>query len=115
MDSMPHKLIMLPRKFSQKHAISMHSLLEITGYDDTYQVSEQEIYNALISNSGFVDDWLQYSEDKRCTGWYFKLDGSKYLVGYLSESGVTENEIRYDDKLKACAYFIKQELKVLSE
>ncbi len=105
------KLISLVRDFSQKNTISIYELLRQSGYSKAAkQVSEQELYKALEGSPSFVNDWLQYSEDKRTNcGWYFKKgDEDKYLVGYVDDISVTETE--HNDKIKACAKFIKQEL-----
>jgi len=104
-------VINLPRDFLQKETISMYALLEETGYFDIAdQVSEQDLYDNLVIFPDFANDWFQYSQDKRCDdGWYIKLsDNNKYLVGCLD----TDNniEIEFDEKLKACATYIKREL-----
>ena len=104
-------LINLPRDFSQKNTISMYDLLQQTGYPDIAdQVSEQDLYSELITHPDLVNDWFQYSQDKRCDdGWYFKYsDNNKYLVGCLDKSSNIETE--YNDKFKACAAYIKKEL-----
>lgn len=109
------QLINIPRNFFQKLTASMYDLLKETGYfKNETQISEQDIYTALVSHPELTDDWMQYSEDKRCLGWYFKRDNkNKYLVGCLSKNGVTI-ETEYDDKLMACAVFIKRELDQIS-
>lgn len=105
-----YKLISLPREFSQKNTVSMYDLLQAVGYTSiARQVSEQDLYDALFSHPDFVNEWLEYSEDKRCAGWYFRLnDSNKYLIGYFDLNRNIETE--YDDKLEACAAFVKREL-----
>ncbi|WMJ08682.1 hypothetical protein [Nitrosomonas sp. sh817] len=105
-----YKLITLPREFSLQQTVSMHDLLQRTGYANISKlISEQDLYEEILSYPDVVTDWLDYSEDKRCVGWYFcSSDSNEYLVGYLDDD--ERIETKYTDKLKACAVFIKQEL-----
>lgn len=110
------KLISLVRDFSQMHTISIYELLRQTGYPKVAdQITEQDVYKELLANQNFVNDWLEYSEDKRTDGgWYFKRAGNgKFLVGCVGDTGAIETE--YCDKIKACAKFIKQELDVIAK
>ena len=115
MSNITASLIGLAREFSQKYTVSMYELLQQLNYASLAgQVTEQSLYKELLSHPDFVDDWLEYSEDKRCAGWYFKTDNEgKYLVGYVDEN--KESETRYDDKLRACAVFLKHELDVITQ
>lgn len=109
------KLINIAKEFSQKHTVSIYELLQKTSYLKVAgQISEQDLYEGLATHPDFVSDWLEYSENKRTDGgWYFKLsDRNKYLVGSVNESGITETE--YDDKIEACAVFVKQELDLIA-
>jgi hypothetical protein len=110
------KLISLVRDFSQLRTISIYELLQQTGYPKIAdQITEQDIYKELLANQSFVNDWLEYSEDKRTDkGWYFKQAGDgKYLVGCVGNTGTIETV--YDDKIKAGSKFIKQELDVIAK
>jgi hypothetical protein len=116
MENLILKLISLAREFSQKYTVSIYGLLLQTGYSNMAdQISEKDLYNELAEHPDLANDWLVYSQDKRCdTGWYFKSkDVNKYLVGCVNKNGNAESE--YDDKLKACAAFIKHELDVLCD
>lgn len=93
----------------------MHELLEQTEYTKVAgQISEQDIYEELSVNPEFADDWLEYSENKRTDGgWFFKQDDkNKFLVGRIDKTRITQTE--YEDKIKACAKFIKQELDAIT-
>ncbi|HMV12471.1 MAG TPA: hypothetical protein PKD88_12365 [Nitrosomonas sp.] len=105
-----YKLITLPREFSQLNTVSMYDLLKRTGYADlSKSISEDDLYEKLLAHPEVITDWLEYSEDKRCAGWYFRSSNSdRYLVGYYGNGESFETE--YSDKLKACAVFIKHEL-----
>jgi hypothetical protein len=116
MSDLIFKLINLARDFSQKRTVSIYELLQQAGYMEAVgKISDQDIYRELVAAPDFADDWLEYSEDKRTSnGWYYKqTDNGKYLVGYVDESGKTETE--YDDKIKACSKFIKQELDAIGK
>lgn len=110
MEDLIFKLIRLAREFSQKRTVSINELLQKTGYSKiASHISEKDLYKQLAVHPEFVGDWLEYSQDKRCDdGWYFKLSDKKYLVGYVGKNRNAETE--YDDKIKACADFVKQEL-----
>lgn len=110
------KLISLVRDFSEIRTISIHELLRQTGYPKVAdQITEQDVYKELLAHQRFVNNWLEYSEDKRTDGgWYFIQAGNgKYLVGCVGNASTKETE--YDDKIKACAKFIKQELDVIAK
>lgn len=113
MSNITVKLIGLAREFSQKYTISMYELLQQMNYVNVAgQISEQDLYKELLTYPDYTDDWLEYSEDKRCAGWYFKSNNmGEYLVGYLDEN--KSRETQYEDKLKTCAAFLKHELDVI--
>lgn len=114
LDNVIKQIIELPTKYYKVGDKSMHSLLRDTGYFETYeQISEKDIYKALIQHPEFLKEWLQWSENKRTDeGWYFnQSNGNKYLVGYLSRTGTTQNE--YTDASLACAVYIKHEIENL--
>jgi hypothetical protein len=72
--------------------------------------SIEEILSALKNQPGLVENWINYSQDRRKTpSWYFSRDGNKFKVGYMPTS-LERNEGIYDDAYFACALFIKLEL-----
>lgn len=104
-------ILSLPRKYKEIFTISIYDLLKQTGYFEIHdKVLAKDIQILLTQHPEFIEDWIQYSADKRCTtGWYFKLgDGRKYLVGCLKKNG--NNQTAYDDKIEACSVFIKHEV-----
>ena len=113
MSNITVRLLGLARELSQKNTVSMYELLQqINCSNMAGQISEQDLYKELLAHPDYADDWLEYSEDKRCAGWYFKTDDEgKYLVGYIDEK--KDSETPYGDKLKACAVFLKHELNVI--
>lgn len=110
------KLVSLVRDFNQIRTVSIYELLQHIGYTkNADQITEQDLYKELVANPSFVDDWLEYSEDKRTDGgWYYKQATSgKYVVGCVGNTGIAVTE--YEDKIKACAKFIKEELDVIAK
>ena len=105
------ELIYIPRRVCQDPAVSVHDFLKDAGYFEIRaQISEKNIYDVLVFHPDLVEDWLQYSEDKRSDhGWYFiKKSEGKYIVGYLSKE--SDMVFEYNDELKACSSFINREL-----
>jgi hypothetical protein len=89
----------------------MFSLLEETGYFELHdQVSVRDIGNALARDPECVQEWMQESEDQRCSAaWYFvRNDEGCYEVGYLdvkSDPNIT-NRVQYENAIDACAAYI---------
>jgi hypothetical protein len=107
-----NEIINLPEKFYALGNISIYSLLEETGYFERHnQVSEAILLGELINRPQSVNQWLNWSDNKRsASGWYFKLNtNGKYVVGYfpLSENSI---QLEYNDSKEACAAFIAREI-----
>ena len=106
------QIVTLPRQFYTLRNVSMFSLLQATGYFQLYdQISEEEIRAALVRCPECVEEWTQYSEDKRTSGWYIiQDDEGRYEVGSVAENGERSNQIWLDSRLDACASFVRHEL-----
>jgi hypothetical protein len=107
------QLVTLPRQFHSPGNVSMFSLLEVTGYFGLHeQVSEADIRAALVRWPECVQEWFQYSEDKRTSsGWYLtENDGQCYETGYVVEAHTRTKRVQHDNAIDACAVFIKHEL-----
>ena len=105
-------LIRLPRKFKSRGNVSIQDLLQETGYFEIHdEVSSERIHEELIQHPECVDEWMSYSEDKRSSsGWYLKQkDRDTYVVGFYNGKGGKNAQIRYADRIDACAAFIKHE------
>lgn len=110
-----HKVISnilhIPRDFRGLNDVSVYNLLKESGYVGVdFLVSVEVIREALVSEPKCVEEWLVYSEDKRCkSGWYFIRTGkNRYEVGYYPPGD--ELCVTYEDPLDACAAFIKREI-----
>jgi hypothetical protein len=89
------------------------SLLEVTGYFGLHnQLSETDIRAALVRCPECVQEWFQYSEDKRSSsGWYLtENDEECYETGFIADAHTRTNRVQHDNAIDACAVFIKHEL-----
>ena len=108
------QIVTIPRKFHMMD-MSTFALLKETGYFELHdQVSESDLRSALLRDPACVQEWIQYSEDKRCpSGWYFVLnDEGLYETGYFDIKSVPNdaNRVQYENAIDACAAFIKHEI-----
>lgn len=105
------RVIHIPYDFHHKNK-SVYALLSESGYFELHdQVNQNEIIEVLKIHPHLVNEWLQWSEDKRTNeGWYFtKGDDGKCFVGHYPE-GKEFEEIKSSDEFIACAAFIKREI-----
>lgn len=107
------QLVTLARRFQSLGNVSIFSLVEQTGYFELcHEVSESDIRAALISCPKCLQEWLQYSADKRTpTGWYLaENDEGCYETGYIAVGHIRTSRVQYENGIMACACFIKHEL-----
>jgi hypothetical protein len=107
------EIVLLPRKFHSLGTVSMFSLLEATGYFRLHdQISEADIQAALVRCPECVQEWMQYSEDKRTSsGWYLiQNEEGCYETGHVADAGNYTNRVQYENMIDACASFIKHEI-----
>ena len=93
---------------------SFVTLLNDSGYLEFSDINVSELSKAISVNEERVNDWFQWSADKRVDkGWFFIENAGKYAVGY---SPATEgySQFIYDDKAEACANFILREIESCS-
>jgi len=107
-----HDIIFLPDRFYSEGNVSIYSLLKESGYFELHdQISEADIFQELTQHLECIDQWLNWSENKRSSsGWYFREnENGQYVVGYfpLQERLKTTE---YCDKTEACSAFIKREI-----
>lgn len=112
--SMIINIVNIPSTLHSNETESMYSLLQNYNYFEKYEiVQESLIREILIKNPEYINQWLQWSEDKRTSeGWYFiKNTNNKYTVGYYGSKKEIKNE--YSDAANACAAFIKLDIESL--
>jgi hypothetical protein len=110
-DDIINQMIWIP-EIRKKRNISLYDILREMGLlKMEKEIIEKEIYLELLKEPFCVDLWLGWSEDKRCSSsWFFRRDSEgKYEVGYYSNDERIEL-IKFNDKFKACAFFIKKEI-----
>lgn len=106
------RIIKLPHSFYNIGNISIHSLLEDTGYFQLYNhVTVERIIERLDLYPEAINDWLNWSANKSVDfGWYFDIKNSgQYIVGFFSDGKRTKVNHYSDEKL-ACASFINLEI-----
>jgi hypothetical protein len=90
----------------------VHALLKESGYlYSSDEVLVKDIREALAEQPRRIDEWAQYSNDKRSSsGWYFRPDGDgTFEVGYYSSKEKKNTRSSFVDRATACAIFIKRE------
>ncbi|MGN6637733.1 MAG: hypothetical protein ACTHJ8_02405 [Mucilaginibacter sp.] len=105
------KIINLPYSFYNLETVSIYSLLKGTDYFQFHdQINVDDISKELSNAPEVINNWLTWSENKRVdTGWFFEINNGQCRVGYVSAGKVTKTET-YQDKIYACATFIKYEI-----
>jgi hypothetical protein len=108
-------VLRLPSEYYRLGSSSFRDLLLGTGYFVNYNhIDESDLIEGLRQSPGYVQDWMQYSEDKRSSsGWYILNENGIYVVGFLCETGVRKDEKKYTDSVIACATFLKKEIEHL--
>ncbi len=108
-----NKIVELPIKFySTENKLSIYELLEETGYFKSYgNVKQRDLLQALEKSGEYINHWLNWSSNKRTTsGWYFKKEKDRYLVGYFDmENNIDDSKEYYDSRI-ACSHYIKEEI-----
>lgn len=104
-------IIALPSKFYSLGNISMFNLLKNSGYFTTYnEIEESDIAKALAIHTEYIEDWINWSQNKRSDGWFLeRKDNSIYEVSYYYKGDIQESTV-YTNLLAACAAFIKHEI-----
>jgi len=107
----------MPAAFRTRRDVSMVALIAESGYltcaDD---VTEEEIERHLRAKPDLVKQWVEHSEDQRCTpARFLELpDGTdtqpdQCIVGCVEENGSRSEKKGFSDPFAACAYYIKRE------
>lgn len=104
-------VLRLPENFYSAQNVSIYSLLKGTGYFELYtEINEKDIFDLLIQYPEHIKQWLNWSENKRSSGWYFKgSESQKYIVGSFPDNGELKSS-EYTNAAEACSVFIKREI-----
>lgn len=112
--NLAQEVMHIPRSISSQNNLSVYDLLKKTGYlGSNTQLSISDIRSALALEPACVDEWLTYSENKRCdSGWYLSyLQNGKYIVGYYPHG--EKISVTFTDPLDGCADFIMKEIETI--
>jgi len=118
LDEILASVILIPRKHYDFGNVSMYSLLASSGYlEFPEDISEEDILHALQLHPECIQDWRAYSEDKRTSGWYLmEPSEGRFGVGFIpSTGGNGVDPLMYSDEARACAAFIKLEMKYMKD
>ncbi|MBF0386172.1 MAG: hypothetical protein HQL27_09950 [Candidatus Omnitrophica bacterium] len=97
---------------------SLRELFRETRYKEYgVKITIENIENTLKKNPDYIDDWLLYSQNKRCTpAWYFvKQPTNVFVIGYLDSDGKKVSEKIMNNSITACAYMIRMEMDELNQ
>ena len=105
-------IISIPEILTRERDVSFNSLLRKSGFFEMHdKITVEAIQQALLEEPNRVIDrvidWIQYSEDQRCSGWFFVRESGHYEVGFIPSEGDEIPATKYSDPLEACATFIK--------
>jgi hypothetical protein len=114
MNNVSTDIVKIPRTLQIRRDMSIVALLKEMGYLELYdQVSVSDIREALTRDPACVQEWMNYSEDQRCPGWYLRLnEEGLYEVGFFDHNADPHysHRVQYESAMDACAVFIKQEI-----
>jgi hypothetical protein len=108
----------MPITFHERGDVSMIDLIRESSYVKDWQtVKEQHIESYLRECPRLVEEWIQYSEDQRCSpAWYIlRPSEGKPNEGWIVGRHPTapQNACRFSNPFAACACFIKLEAEEL--
>ncbi len=92
--------------------LSSVELVSRSGYPDLRsEVTVARLADCLAGHPDWVSAWFDYSEDRRSSpGWYIEgRDAAEFSVGYY-EGPSSRPPTTFDDKVQACAEFVRAEI-----
>lgn len=112
MHMIARNVVQIPRLMQKDTHLSIASALELTGYNQNYSsIETTQLAEALAADKTLLDEWKQYSEDKRTTsGWYIEFTQNDFIVGYFESSRGSTQKLHFTNPVDACAAFVKREI-----
>lgn len=107
------RLVRLPKNVPFPDGIGARNVaryeeLDYAAHDS--EVTIEAIRTALVRVPELIHRWAAYSADKRYSpSWYFILKDTECCVGYLPHSTEERVHDEFEDRLLACATFIKRD------
>jgi len=101
-------IVQIPHDFHTLKNKSKITLLKESGYYDFYeQITVDEIVEILKEKPHIIPEWLQWSEDQRCTPTTYFTKGEEWcFIGHIPYDKDFK-EINTKDVFFACASFVK--------
>lgn len=75
-------------------------------------IVQEDIVDLIKANSELIEEWLLFSENKRCSpAWFFqKASKNFWEVGYMTESAKIIYKVIFNNSVNACAHMIRMEM-----
>lgn len=107
-DVIVERVCRIPADLRQVRTKSVIQLAEEIGLPEYRRcITSSAVKSQLIAQPELVDDWLQWSGDKRTSsGWYISENGNEVFVGYYPNG----EEKRFTDRISACTQFVLHEI-----
>ena len=75
------------------------------------EIEDSEIENELKNNPALVDEWIFFTEDKRCTpAWGISKVEESYHLFHVQENGRIDRKEVFASPFKACASMVRLEM-----
>jgi len=106
------KIIFIPRDFHLLRTKSWNNLVQESGYIQlSNKITENDIAQYLRQNPQLISQWLQWSEDQRCSPaiTFEQGESKRYYVKRYPESEHFK-EFNSMDAFEACAKYIMKQL-----
>ena len=113
MDPLAIRVCNLPRDFYRMRTKSIIELLVDSGYvDNPDKLLRSDVVEVLRSDPSLVQEWINYSGDKRVSsGWFLLPNGNVGHLGPIEDDTFhVEMEPRSKDLNDACMEFIFREI-----
>jgi hypothetical protein len=70
----------------------------------------EAVKSALDEDPRLIDEWQQWSQDKRAPGWFLTIENDPRVIGRFPQG----DRLVFPDAVTACAEFILRELQALA-
>jgi hypothetical protein len=111
-DQFVDDVVSLAGRYRNQEELSIYDMLMRTGYPERRgSLTNETIRKALARVPERIDEWLDYSADKRSsTGWYIQRANGQFEVGNRRHDGSVAQRRSYSDLEQACGDFVLHEL-----
>jgi hypothetical protein len=109
-------ICLFPRYYKKEINKTPRDFIIESQYPQYYdQITLDDIENIIINNKSIVDDWVNFTEDKRWTpAWGLKkIEYEEYCLFYVPADGGDGYSINICSDLTACALMVRFEMEDL--